>query len=107
MSQSKESSAPAVMSHSAVSGFSAQPVPGSVSDRVTFWAIPGPSLVTEMVKLAVSPAFKGPLPLFSTVTSGGKKLRKTISWVSPGALARTSTDTHWVFRLVVWSGSSR
>ncbi len=49
---------------------SAQVTPiGSGSLKVTLLSDPEPVTLTVMVKVAVSPALSGPLPLFVTVTS--------------------------------------
>ena len=94
----------AAMLQSTLSVLQSTPAGSVISSRVTPMAIPGPSLVTVMVKLAVSPALIGELSAdLATVTSGGRKLPKTISWVSPAVVPRISTDTHRVFRLALSS----
>src|SRR5437870_603802 len=55
-----------------------------VSCTVTFVAAPGPSLVTVMVKVAVSPALIVPLPVLLTRTSG----HSTVSVAEDVLLAR-------------------
>ena len=47
-----------------------QPVPGSVSSRLTPVAVPGPLFVMVTVNCACSPAETVPLPTFVTVMSG-------------------------------------
>src|SRR2546422_8717733 len=61
------------------------PLPdGMVSCTVTFVAAPGPSLVTVMVKVDVSPALTVPLPVLATRTFG----QITVSVAEAELLAR-------------------